>query len=154
MEKPSKVVFKPIGQEDLDACAELYRVIYSHRPWREKWRHSTAKKRLKEVFDSPGSFGFAAWEGEDLAGFCFGTKITRSTRLSAQIAEFGVDPEWSSPRLVKAFGDYIIKKLEEQQVKSIFTMMLNDNPVMHGLAESGFHLSRHYHVLVHRMGEK
>lgn len=147
----SQIVFRSLEPEDLEPCVDLYRVIYSHRPWREQWKHSVAKRRLEEIFGAPRRFCFGAWDKDDLVGFCLGTLITRADRYSAQICEFGIDSEQDHPNLASALIEYSIGQLAEVGVKSIYTMMLSENPAFQKFNEAGFHISRHYVMLVHRM---
>ena len=147
-----RLVFRPMEPEDLEPCVDLYRRIFEHYPWRESWTHSTARRRLEEIFGAPNRFAYGAWDGEELLAFCLGTVITRSDRNSAQISEFGVEPQFAlGNELGIQLLEYTAARLAERGVKSIYSMLLTDHPAIAWFQKSGFHYSQHYALLVKRM---
>ena len=153
MEKATKIVFRPMEPEDLEPCVDLYRVVYRQRPWREDWKHSVTKRRLEEIFGAPNRFCYGAWEDQDLVAFCLGTLITRADRLSAQIAEIGVDPQQNQLLIGRGLLRYVLEQFAERGVKSVQATSQTNSPAFQWLQEAGFHMSRHYVLMVHRMGE-
>ena len=76
-------------------------------------------------------------------------------RYSAQICEFGVDPDlehWE--RIGTALLDFVLNALKERGVVSLYSMIPMESPAFEIFQKTGFHISRHYHVLVHRVEEK
>lgn len=151
MARGVELVFRPMQPEDLEPCVDLYRTIFREPPWYEDWKHSTARQRLEEIFGAPHRFCFGGWEGKDLAAFCLGRLVTRADRASAQIEEFGLDPRVASPEAGKAMLRFALERLAERGVRSIFSMLHTGNPCLEFFHRAGFHLSRHYAVLIHRM---
>lgn len=151
MNEKGNVVFRSMEPEDIGPCADLYRLIYRHYPWRENWKYSTARTRIEEVFGTPHRFAYGAWDGKDLIAFCLGAIITRSDRYSAQISEFGIDPETRYASLGNHLLDYTIAQLAAKGVKSLYTLVLSENPALSMFQKSGFHYSQHYLLLVKRM---
>jgi hypothetical protein len=154
MRRPAELHFRSMQPEDLEPCVDLYRLVYRNPPWRENWRHSVAKHRLEEIFGAPSCFCFGAWEGEELMAFCLGRTITRHDRLSAQIEELGVDPELNEALAGPQLLEYVLSQLAESGVSSIYATLPGDSPAFEWMQKAGFHLSRHYVLMVNRMEKR
>lgn len=153
MARGVELAFRSMQPEDLEPCVDLYRTLFREPPWREDWKHSTARQRLEELFGAPNRFCFGGWDGKDLAAFCLGRLITRADRFSAQIEEFGLDLRAASPEAGKAMLCFSIDQLAERGVQSVFSMLHTGNPWLEYFSRAGFHLSRHYVVMIQRMEE-
>jgi GNAT superfamily N-acetyltransferase len=56
----------------LDACARIYVDTFNSEPWMDAWEVPTARRRLADIFHTPGFFGMAILQDGQLRGAAFG----------------------------------------------------------------------------------
>jgi ribosomal protein S18 acetylase RimI-like enzyme len=82
---------KPVREEDLPRCAQLYAEIFNSPPYQEKWTYEKALARLRE-FWRDCSFGcFVAEQQGRVVGFAFCSYHTWWSGRVMRIEELGVD---------------------------------------------------------------
>ncbi|MEM6836956.1 MAG: GNAT family N-acetyltransferase [Cyanobacteria bacterium P01_C01_bin.120] len=68
----SSIKLKPIEHGHLKECADLFTAVFSHPPWDETWSQEIALERLKNCYDTPGSYGIVAIAEDKVFGFAIG----------------------------------------------------------------------------------
>jgi aminoglycoside 6'-N-acetyltransferase I len=61
--------------DDMDACVELYKDVFSSDPWNDYWlSNEQVKYYLNELMENPVLEGYVAYENSKLIGVCLGHK--------------------------------------------------------------------------------
>jgi aminoglycoside 6'-N-acetyltransferase I len=66
------VICEPLREDMLDECARIYVGAFNAEPWHDAWEIPTARKRLADIFHTPGFFGLALTEDGHILGSAFG----------------------------------------------------------------------------------
>ncbi len=82
---------RPIQQQDLPRCAQLYAEIFRTQPYQEDWTYEKALARLREFWSGCGSSCFVAEQRGLVIGFAFCSYHTWWSGKVMRIEELGVD---------------------------------------------------------------
>lgn len=75
-------------------CAQVYVATFAAPPWNEAWSLESAQVRLRELFETPRSFGLVAEGSEGQAvGFVLGSFVQGATDTLVRVAELCVRPD-------------------------------------------------------------
>lgn len=66
---------RPIKEDDLKECANIFKHVFSSEPWNEPWTCESAHTRLDHFFKSVGFYGLLAEVNSgNISGFILGNK--------------------------------------------------------------------------------
>ena len=63
---------QPIESGHLRECTNLFVSVFSNPPWNETWKQEIALRRLKDCYNTPGSYGIVAVTEDKVCGFAIG----------------------------------------------------------------------------------
>ncbi|WJE14893.1 GNAT family N-acetyltransferase [Halobacillus sp. ACCC02827] len=95
--------------EDLVSCVELFRAIFQSAPWLESWSVTAAEERLRDLMNTPKSFGLALYAEGKMIGFTIGNSRRTSGGWTFYIAEFCIDNRLQG----RGAGSFLMRSLEE-----------------------------------------
>lgn len=102
-----------LKEEDLKGCAKLFLKTFGEEPWLEPWTFERAKKRLEDVFFTPGFKGAVVKEGEEIKGAILGSLEQWYDGENFCIKEFFVDSKTQG----KGYGRQLLEFLEEELIR-------------------------------------
>ncbi len=82
---------RPVQEEDLSRCAQLYAEIFSSPPYHEDWTYEKALARLREFWSTCSRSCFVAEQRGLVVGFAFCSYHTWWFGKVMRIEELGVD---------------------------------------------------------------
>ncbi len=82
---------RPVQEEDLPRCAQLYAEVFSSPPYQEDWTYERALARLREFWLACSRSCFVAEQQGRVVGFAFCSYHTWWFGRVVRIEELGVD---------------------------------------------------------------
>jgi len=122
--------FRKINADNVPACVEIFIKTYNQPPWNYQWTKDDASKYLNEYVSSPQFVGFAAYEGNDIAGAFFAHSKTWWTNTQLFIDELFVSPQHQKKGLGKQLIKYAEQYAEENNLQTITLMTHKFMPAM------------------------
>ncbi len=117
-----------MGEEQLDACAQLYAAVFSSEPWNAPWTETNARDRLQEILDTPGFLGLIV-EGEgQLLGFVMGCLMRAVRGRIFYLHEMCVAVEAQRGGLGSALLDRLHERLVREDVSKVFLLTMKGSP--------------------------
>lgn len=62
------MIIKPLGMDDISACADILCAVYNNELWMCRWDKKTAMDYLQDFYDHKKFVGFTAWEDDKMIG--------------------------------------------------------------------------------------
>ncbi len=82
---------RPVREEDLTRCAQLYAEIFNSPPYQEEWSYDRARSRLRELWSVCGRSCFVAEQHGLVVGFAFCSYHSWWFGKVMRVEELGVD---------------------------------------------------------------
>lgn len=123
---------------DLPLLAESYMRTFNGAPWFDRWDRRTALLRLRDLYRTPGFYGFLLWQD----GMPMGAVLGRTERYfdgsCFQIVEF-----WIETRVQRqGYGKQLMDKLKEDmrlfEVKKLYLITMHSAQTENFYQKNGF----------------
>jgi len=103
---------EPFSAEHLERCARLFVATFTTEPWDEPWTDGTGLGRLRELLESPGSFGLVCLMDDEVLGFAAGCLMQHARGKLYYLQEMCVEEEWRG----RGVGGVLLDRLEGELV--------------------------------------
>jgi len=112
---------RPFQDQDLGICSDLFIDTFSRAPWNERWDRDIVYSRLKQILDTPLSFGLII-ESTSSIGFALGFSEPWHQGSHFYLKEICIHSDFQrqgvGTRLMKA----LITQLKENDVQKIYLL--------------------------------
>ena len=112
----------PFRREHLDACANLFAAVFNAGPWNEPWTPLTARARLGEILDVPGSLGFVSLAHGEVAGLVLGCLWQQAEGRLFHLYEICVRPDLQRGGIGRGLLDRLDEELQDRGVARSFLL--------------------------------
>ncbi|MEM0979824.1 MAG: GNAT family N-acetyltransferase [Cyanobacteria bacterium P01_H01_bin.58] len=129
---------QPIEPGDLKACANLFVSVFSNPPWNETWSQERALNRLKDCYDTPGSYGIVATAEDKIFGFAIGCTEEWSEHKHFYLKEMCVQSTYQRSGIGTQIMDMLHQDLTSKGVSMIYLLTLRDSPPQAFYGKCGF----------------
>lgn len=118
------MTIRPITENDIENCAEIFISAYNQLPWNYKWEKGKAVKYLKEYFLSSGFTGFVGTVDNKIVAAMFGHVKTWWTNNQLVIDELFVSSENQGHGYGKILMEYCEQYCKEKEI-DVINLMTN-----------------------------
>lgn len=98
--------------EHLDPCTDLYMAVFNGPPWHDRWTRETARRRLSDLFHTPGFAGWVLMDAGEPLGFAAGRIEQWYDAQHYYLAEMCVRTEIQG----RGIGSRLIARMEQELV--------------------------------------
>jgi ribosomal protein S18 acetylase RimI-like enzyme len=126
--------------DDLDSCVDLFCRTFAQPPWNEEWDQAIARKRLLQVFQTPGFVGAVA-EQSGLLGFAIGFCEPWKDGYVYYLKEACVDPSIQRQGIGTRLMGFLTERLPAQGVAKIYLLTARGDSSEAFYAKLGFYTS-------------
>jgi aminoglycoside 6'-N-acetyltransferase I len=135
------VVFSPVVEEDLDACAVLFVEAFKGKPWNESWTHARARRRLQETLHTPGAFAVAA-RLDGVEAFAAGFGEQGYDGRVFYLKEMAVRPNWQRCGLGRLLAETLEREIRRLGYGHMYLLTRRGTPALNFYVGAGFHISQ------------
>jgi GNAT superfamily N-acetyltransferase len=129
---------QPIEHFHLKECADLFTSVFSNPPWNETWSYESALSRLKDCYDTPGSYGVVAIAENKAFGFAIGYAETWYEDKHFYLKEMCVQSMQQRSGIGTKIIDALYQDLASQGVSMIYLLTVQDSPAAAFYEKCGF----------------
>lgn len=129
--------FRPITENDIRDCAQLFSHVFSTEPWNELWTEEDAFKRLNHFFESKGFVGVLL-ESDSLMGFALGNIEPFHFGDMFYLREMCVDTKRQSSGHGYELLESLEDNLKSMNVRSIYLTTDIETPASKFYQKNGF----------------
>ncbi|MEO0348723.1 MAG: GNAT family N-acetyltransferase [Cyanobacteria bacterium P01_A01_bin.15] len=129
---------QPIEHCHLRECADVFTSVFSNPPWNEAWSQEIALSRLKDCYDTPGSFGIVAIAENKVFGFAIGYAETWYEDKHFYLKEMCVQSTKQRSGIGTKIIDVLYQDLVSQGVSMIYLLTMRDSPAAAFYEKCGF----------------
>jgi len=133
-------------EEQLDDCAALFVDVFNAPPWNESWQLADARRRLGDIFRTPGSRGVCLFEDGQLLAFALGLVERSAGADHFRLSEMCVRTSEQRRGLGGALLDALADALPD--VRSWYLQTLRDGDAATFYEKHGFRPARRMAVYV------
>lgn len=128
-----------VQEKDFEAIVDLYITTFNQSFFNESWTKTTASKRLRDLFNTPGFLGYCIKDHHQLAGVILGRYEQYDVEVKFFVQELCVNPAYQSQGL----GTQLLSYLENQiktEVQTIYLWTLNHVKTLNFYQNNGYEL--------------
>jgi ribosomal protein S18 acetylase RimI-like enzyme len=133
-------LIRPVRFEDVEACANIFIDTFSRPPWNEHWEFDLVYSRLKQILDTPFSFGLII-EGTSPIGFALGFSEPWHQGNHFYLKEMCIHPDFQRQGLGTHLMNNLITSLREQNTQKIYLLTSRGDLSERFYAKLGFYTS-------------
>ncbi len=126
--------YEILEQRHIDECATGFVAAYENEPW----TFERAREYLEDLFKTPRSIGFCAYENDLFVGAVFCREIVGSQFNRLSIEEFFVIPSMQRKGYGNALIDVVRRHVCNNDLGAITLMTERDNPAITFYEKGGF----------------
>lgn len=132
------IEFKPLKEEDLDACTQAFVDIFNDDPWNDEWTFERARQYISDFYHTPHFVGVLAMENDQVVGFIYGVVRAWWSGSEFYINEMGVRSEYRNQGIGRALLEQLEKALEGQNVDNFALLTDRGMPAEIFYQKNGF----------------
>ncbi|MBE9193496.1 GNAT family N-acetyltransferase [Gloeocapsopsis crepidinum LEGE 06123] len=129
---------QPIEYCHLKECADLFIAVFSNPPWNETWSQKSALSRLKDCYDTPGSYGIIAIAENQVFGFAIGFAETWYKDKHFFLKEMCVQSAKQRSGIGTKIMDMLYQDLVTQGVRTMYLLTVRDSSAEAFYEKCGF----------------
>ncbi|MBE9077451.1 GNAT family N-acetyltransferase [Romeria aff. gracilis LEGE 07310] len=129
---------QPIEPCHLRECADLFASVFSSSPWNETWSQEIALRRLKDCYDTPGSYGIIAILEDKISGFALGYTEVWYEDKHFYLKEMCVQSINQRSGIGSQIIDMLYQGLVSKGVSMIYLLTVRDSPAATFYEKHGF----------------
>lgn len=126
--------YEVLEQQHIDECARGFVAAYANEPWTFERAH----EYLEDLYGTPRSIGFCAYENDVFLGAIFCREIVGSRFNRLSIEEFFVVPDEQRKGYGNALMDVVRRYVCKNDLEAITLMTERDNPAISFYEKGGF----------------
>jgi aminoglycoside 6'-N-acetyltransferase I len=134
----NEIAIRKLTKKDLDGCAAIFIETFNGEPWNDYWDAETARQRLSDILDTPGSIGLVAKHGTHIVGFCLGHVEQWYSGYHFLMKEMAVRPGKQRTGIGTALMNALLPQLIEIDVQVICLNTLHGSPAEAFYEQLGF----------------
>ena len=115
-------MLRTVSEDELKEITEMFVTVFNKEPWNDKWTMETAGKRLLDIMKSPGFYGNAKYENDELVGFILGQKEQWFDGMHFQILELCTDIKYQGKGYGKEMLTGFMENLKAMDIKRVFLL--------------------------------
>ncbi|TVR34569.1 MAG: GNAT family N-acetyltransferase [Nitriliruptor sp.] len=135
---------------DVAGCVAVYVDAFATPPWNEQWPEATARDRLLEIADTPGSVLLVARNHDRVLGLLAGYVETFHPADRFQLAELAVDPDHRRRGIAGGLVAELVDRLTGGGIAEIFLITGTAEPARQFWQTQSFVESQGRTVMVRR----
>jgi ribosomal protein S18 acetylase RimI-like enzyme len=112
---------RPFRDEDVDTCVNIFVDTFSRPPWNEHWDRDVVHSRLKQILDTPLSFGLII-EGTSPIGFALGFSEPWHQGNHFYLKEMCIHSDFQRQGLGTLLMHDLITSLREHDTQKIYLL--------------------------------
>ena len=131
---------RPLAEDDLDRCAELFAVAFAAKPYNDEWTHRDAYEKLHKLWRIEPNYAFCAEDESDVVGAIFARVSSWWVGDCVVIEEIFVHPRRQRQGIGAALFEAVETHAKQQGVIGMWLIANQNAPAMefykrHGLTE-------------------
>ena len=126
--------YEVLDKQHLDECAKGYVEAYKYKPWTVE----RAREYLSDLYNTPRSIGFCAYENDIFVGAIFCREIVGSKYNRLSIEDVFVVPGEQRKGYGNALVDIVRRYVCKNNLDAITLMTERDNPAITFYEKCGF----------------
>ncbi|MCR5416693.1 MAG: GNAT family N-acetyltransferase [Pseudobutyrivibrio sp.] len=108
------MTIKKCEQEHINRYGEIYAKAFAGEPWNDPWKVEDAIIHVRELMESPQSYGLECVIDGEVVGFALGTSMLFHYGRSFDINDLAVDPAYQGRGIAKKIMEQLLADLKEQ----------------------------------------
>ena len=116
----------------------IYAAAFSGEPWNDHWSEEDATVHVKEIMESPQSYGIECVAEGKVAGFLMGTSMLFHYGRTFEINDLAVDPQYQGNGIAKRLMERAVKDLKEMGIVGVHLITAADGWLKDFYAKYGF----------------
>ncbi|ESA36363.1 gnat family acetyltransferase [Leptolyngbya sp. Heron Island J] len=129
---------QPIQSGHLRECSNLFVSVFSNPPWNETWKQEVALRRLKDCYNTPGSYGIVAIAENKIFGFAIGYAEAWHTDKHFYLKEMCVQSTNQRSGIGTQIMDVLHQDLASKGISMIYLLTMRDSPAAAFYEKCGF----------------
>lgn len=122
----------------LQEYGRIYAAAFSGEPWNDPWDAEDATVHVKEIMESPQSYGIECVADGKVLGFLMGTSMLFHYGRTFEINDLAVDPQYQGCGVAKHLMDRAMKDLKEMGIVGVHLITAADGWLKDFYAKYGF----------------
>ena len=122
----------------LQEYGRIYAAAFSGEPWNDPWDAEDATVHVKEIMESPQSYGIECVSDGKVVGFLMGTSMLFHYGRTFEINDLAVGPQYQGCGVAKHLMDRAMKDLKEMGIVGVHLITAADGWLKDFYAKYGF----------------
>lgn len=114
-----EIIIQNCSINNVEEYGRIYAAAFSGEPWNDSWKVEDATIHVKEILESPQSYGLECLVDGQVAGFLLGTSMLFHYGRTFEINDLAVDPKFQGRGLAKRLMDKVMDDLKQQGIVGV-----------------------------------
>ena len=114
-----EIIIQNCSINNVEEYGRIYAAAFSGEPWNDSWKVEDATIHVKEILESPQSYGLECLVDGQVAGFLLGTSMLFHYGRTFEINDLAVDPKFQGRGLAKRLMDKAMDDLKQQGIVGV-----------------------------------
>lgn len=145
------LAFEPFTEGHLDAATEMFVEVFAAEPWNELWPHESARRRLRDIVQSPGFVGRSVFREGEFIGFVLGRLELYRNEQHFYLQEMCVSTRLQRRGVGRRMLANLEEVLREAGCSQIYLLTARESPAERFYAANGFRSAYRTLVMVRRL---
>ena len=132
------MVLQPCCMEHVERYGEIYADAFSGEPWHDAWTVEDATVHVREILESPQSYGLECVVGCDVVGFILGSSMLFHYGRTFEINDLAVTPEFQGRGIGKKLLEGLLAQLRKKEIKAVHLITAAEGDLPAFYAQHGF----------------
>lgn len=132
------MVLQPCCMEHVERYGEIYADAFSGEPWHDAWTVEDATVHVREILESPQSYGLECVVGCDVVGFILGSSMLFHYGRTFEINDLAVTPEFQGQGIGKKLLEGLLAQLRKKEIKAVHLITAAEGDLPAFYARHGF----------------
>lgn len=132
------MVLQPCCMEHVERYGEIYADAFSGEPWHDAWTVEDATVHVREILESPQSYGLECVVGCDVVGFILGSSMLFHYGRTFEINDLAVTPEFQGRGIGKKLLEGLLAQLRKKEIKAVHLITAAEGDLPAFYARHGF----------------
>ena len=113
------VVLQPCCMEHVERYGEIYAEAFSGEPWNDAWTVEDATVHVREILESPQSYGLECVAGCEVVGFILGASMLFHYGRTFQINDLAVAQVFQGRGIGKKLLEALLAQLRKKDMRAV-----------------------------------
>ena len=129
---------KPCTIEHAEHYGEIYAAAFSGEPWNDHWNTGDAVVHVRELLESPQSYGLEYVVDGKVVGFLLGTSMLFHYRRTFEINDLAVDPAYQKRGIAGKLLDRCLADMKARNIAGIHLITAGEGILQSFYEKYGF----------------